>query len=73
MGSNGNQSDVAFKAVTGELYMLSKKERILLRAILDVTLRSKTGREIIAERCGKESLQMAKTLLHEMGGDLDDL
>jgi len=73
MEGSENQSDMAFKAVTGELYRLVKKERILLRALLDVTLRSKTGREIIAEECGRESLHMAKTLLREMGGDLDGL
>jgi len=69
MDHSGKPSDMAFKAATGELYMLGKKERILLRAILDLALRSKAGREIIPERCGRESLQMAKTLLHEMGGD----
>jgi hypothetical protein len=68
MKRSGHQSGTAFKAVTGELYMLGKKERILLRAILAVTLKSKAGREIIAEKHGKESLQIAKTLLHEMGG-----
>ena len=73
MDSDGNNSDMAFKAVTGELYMLGKKERILLRALLGVTLRSKTGTEILAEKCGKESLHLAKTLLREMGGDLDAL
>jgi len=69
MEGSAKEPDIAFKTLTGELYMLGKKERILLRAILDVTLRSKTGREIIVENCGKQSLKMAKTLLHEMGGD----
>jgi hypothetical protein len=73
MENAGKNFDMAFKAATGELYMLGKKERILLRALLDVTLRSVGGREIIAEKCGKESLHMAKTLLREMGGDLDGL
>jgi len=73
MEESAKESDIAFKTLTGELYMLGKKERILLRALLDVTLRSKTGREIIAEECGRESLHMAKTLLREMGGDLDGL
>ena len=73
MDSGGNNSNMAFKAATGELYMLGKKERILLRALLSVTLRSRAGREIIVEKCGKESLHLAKTLLREMGGDLDAL
>ena len=62
---------MAFKAVTGELYMLGKKERSLLRAILSVTLKSKAGREIIIQKHGRESLQTAKELLHQMGGSLD--
>ena len=62
------EREIAFKAETGELYMLGKKERILLRAILSVTLKSKAGREIIIETHGKEYLQLAKTLLEEMGG-----
>ena len=59
---------MAFKAETGELYMLGKKERLLLRAILSVTLKSKAGREAIIQACGKEHLELAKTLLKEMGG-----
>jgi len=66
-----NESGIAFKAETGELYMLGKKERILLRAILSVTLKSSEGREIIAQKFGRESLEMAKRLLEEMGGVLD--
>ena len=62
---------MAFKAETGELYMLGKKERILLRAILGVTLKSRAGREIIADKHGKESFLLARKLLDEMGGDLD--
>ena len=47
------EREIAFKAETGELYMLGKKERILLRAILSVTLKSKAGREIIIENPGR--------------------
>lgn len=42
-------------------------ERILLRAILGVTLKSRVGREIIVEKHGRESLQTAQELLHQMG------
>ena len=71
MDSGGNNSNMAFKAATGELYMLGKKERILLRALLSVTLRSRAGREIIVEKHGRGSLQTAQDLLHQMGGSLD--
>jgi hypothetical protein len=72
MDNKGYESGIAFKAETGELYMLGKKERILLRAILGVTLKSSAGRELIVHKHGAESLQMAETLLEEMGGVLDE-
>jgi hypothetical protein len=71
MEINENESGVAFKAQTGELYMLGKKERILLRAILGVTLKSGPGRDLIVQKHGKDALQMAESLLEEMGGALD--
>lgn len=71
MNRNGNESEIAFKSETGELYMLGKKERILLRAILGVTLKSSAGRELIIKKHGKDALQMAEALLEEMGGVLD--
>jgi hypothetical protein len=73
MESKENESGIAFKAETGELYMLGKKERILLRAILGVTLKSGPGRDLIIHKHGKDALQMAETLLQEMGGALDQL
>jgi hypothetical protein len=48
--------------------MLWKKQRILLRAILSVTFKSKGGREVIVREHGRESLQVVKDLLREMGG-----
>ena len=71
MVSAAKEPDIAFKTLTGELYMLGKKERILLRAILGVTLKSRAGREIITQKHGRESLQTAQELLHQMGGRLD--
>jgi hypothetical protein len=72
MDFNGNESGIAFKAETGELYMLGKMERILLRAILTVTLKSGAGRDLIIHKHGKEALQIAERLLEEMGGALDE-
>jgi hypothetical protein len=62
------EKEIAFKAETGELYMLGKKERRLLRAVLGMTLRSKAGREAIIRVHGEEYIQLAETLLAEMGG-----
>lgn len=69
--NKAKESEIGFKAETGELYMLAKKERILVRAILGVTLKSEAGRDYIAHKHGKESLRMARALLHQLGGDLD--
>jgi len=71
MMNKENEAGIAFKAETGELYMLGKKERILLRAILSVTLKTSAGREIIAQKFGRKSLETAKRLLEEMEGVLD--
>ena len=56
---------------TGELFMLGKKERILLRAILSVTLQSDSARAILSRKLGKEYLSVAEDLLREMGGRVD--
>lgn len=72
MENGKNEFSIAFKAETGELYMLGKQDRILLRAILGVALRSSAGRKIIAESHGEDSLQMARSLLDQMGGSFDD-
>jgi hypothetical protein len=66
-----DEFEIGFKAETGELFMLDKKERILIRAILSVALDSEKTRAVIARKFGKESLAVAETLLREMGGRLD--
>jgi hypothetical protein len=66
-----NETKIGFKAESGELFTLNKKERILLRAILSVTLDYEKFRTVIAKKFGKESLVIAETLLREMGGRLD--
>jgi hypothetical protein len=66
-----DEIEIGFKAETGELFMLDKKERILLRAILSVALDYESSRTMITRKLGKESLAIAKNLLREMGGRLD--
>ncbi|MBN2032299.1 MAG: hypothetical protein JW836_03405 [Deltaproteobacteria bacterium] len=68
---NKKSESIGFKGETGELYMLGKKERILLRAILGITLKSSAGRELITQKHGEKALQTAETLLKQMGGFLD--
>jgi hypothetical protein len=62
-----NQADFGIRRETGELYMLSKKERVLTIEVLKMTLATQGGREFLLERFGKEGLKMAVSLLEEMG------
>ena len=68
MKAQEDKTKIGFKAETGELFTLNKKERILLRAILRLTLDYEKSRAVIAKRFGKESLAIAENLLREMGG-----
>jgi hypothetical protein len=71
MKDQEDKTQIGFKAETGELFTLDKKERILLRAVLSVALDYKTTRAVIAKKLGKESLTIAEDLLREMGGRVD--
>jgi len=62
-----NQIDFGVRRETGELYMLSKKERVLTIGVIKMTLATKGGREFLLERFGKEGLKMALGLFEEMG------
>ena len=62
-----NQSEIGIRSETGEIYLLTKKERILTIEILKLTLASAAGREFVVERFGKDGLKVAVGLLEEMG------
>ena len=62
-----NHSEFGIRSETGEIYMLTKKERILTIEILKLTLASAAGREFVVERFGKEGIKTATGLLEEMG------
>jgi hypothetical protein len=64
---NNNQSEIGIRSETGEIYLLTKKERILTIEILKLTLASAAGREFVVERFGKDGLKVAVGLLEEMG------
>ena len=68
-----NESEFGIRSETGEIYMLTKKERILTIEILRLTLNSAAGRKILAERFGKEGLNTAARLLEEMGIQIGEL
>jgi hypothetical protein len=52
---------------TGALMMINKKERILIREVLSVTLRSATAKEWIVKKLGHEYIQIGEKLLKAMG------
>lgn len=62
-----NHSQFGIRNETGEIYMLTKKERILTIEILKLTLATASGRGFLMERFGKEGLKTAAGLLEEMG------
>ena len=62
-----NQSGFGIRSETGEIYMLTKKERILTIEILRLTLATAAGREFVVEPFGKDGLKTAIGLLEEMG------
>jgi hypothetical protein len=62
-----DQSEFGIRRETGKLYMLNKQERALTMEVLKMTLATEAGREFLLERFGKEGIQMALSLLREMG------
>jgi hypothetical protein len=66
------QSEIGIRGETGEIYLLTKKERILTIEILRLTLASAAGREFVVERFGKEGLKTAAGLLEEMGVQISE-
>jgi hypothetical protein len=65
--SKESDAEIGFQAETGELLMLNKKERILLKTILSKALNSRAGREVITQTIGSEYVLIGKHLLKEMG------
>ncbi len=54
---------------TGQVMMLDKKERKLLRLVLDVSLRSESAKQYITETLGPTFLKVGEKLLKNMRGD----
>jgi hypothetical protein len=62
-----DQSEFGIRSETGELYLLTKKERLLTIEVLKMALATEGGRKFLAERFGKEGPKIAVRLLEEMG------
>jgi hypothetical protein len=68
-----NDMEVGFiHAETGEILMLNKKERILVKEILGKTLSSKEAKEAIKNQFGKEYIEIAYRLFENVGGSKID-
>jgi hypothetical protein len=67
MNEEIEEPEVTFTAETGELYMLDKRERILVREVLRLTLTTPSGKKVLEERFGKEGFKIAVSLLEQMG------
>jgi hypothetical protein len=68
-----NHSEFGIRSETGEIYLLSKKERILTIEILKLALATAAGRNFLAERFGQEGIKTAADLLEGMGVQISDL
>jgi hypothetical protein len=61
-------ADIAFQDETGQMFMLDKKERQLLRELLARVMKSVSGRRVIAQKLGPEFVKLGMNLLKQMGG-----
>ena len=66
-----DQVEFGIRSETGEIFMLNKKERILTKEVLRLTLDTAVGRGFLVQRFGKEGLKIAASLLGEMGVEVE--
>ncbi len=52
---------------TGALMMINKKERLLIKELLVVTLKSPSAKEWIVKKLGREYIQIGERLLKAVG------
>ena len=53
---------------TGQVMMLNKKERRLLKLVLSVSLKSESARQYITKTLGSRFIKIGETLINDMGG-----
>ena len=69
---NNNQSEIGIRSETGQIYLLTKKERILTIEILESTLATPAGKNFLVKRFGSDALNTAVGLLEEMGVQISE-
>ena len=67
MNEKDEKPDIGFRAETGELYSLDKKERILVKEVIRLALATPSALRKLEERFGKEGFKIAANLLEQMG------
>jgi hypothetical protein len=67
-----SQSEFGIRSETGQIYLLTKQERILTIEILKIALGTAAGRGFLVERFGKEGIKTATSLLEEMGVQISE-
>jgi hypothetical protein len=67
MNERNEDLEVSFTTETGELYSLDKKERVLVREVLRLSLTTPSGKKALEERFSKEGFKIAVNLLEQMG------
>jgi hypothetical protein len=69
---NHEGPEIPFRAETGELYSLDKKERKLVKEVLRLSLATPSGRKLIRGRFGEKGFRIAEGLLQQMGIKVED-
>ncbi len=64
-----NDREIGVHDNTGQVMMLDKKERRLLRLVLDVSLRSESAKQYITKTLGPRFLEVGEKLLNNMKGE----
>ena len=73
MNEKNEESEFSWRVETGELYLLDKKERILMREVLQWILTNTGNRDLVVRRFGKEGFEVAVSLLEKLGVNLKKL
>ena len=63
--------EIELKDPTSQLFMLTKKERLLVKSVLSWGLNSKAGRKFISEKLGPDYIEIGAKLLKDVGGEAD--
>lgn len=67
--SSQNEMEIGINDNTGQVMMLDKKERALLKLLLGVTLKSESAKQYIVKTLGSRYLKVGEKLLRDMGGE----